>query len=52
MKGEILSLKTAEKLEKYKKLLVDHQLLKNENKILKEQLKRLKELMRQQRRNE
>lgn len=46
MNGEILSLKSAEKLSKYPKLLIEIQLLKNENKYLKEEIKRLKDKLR------
>ena len=52
MIGEILSLKSAEKLSKYPKLLVENQLLKNENKDLKEEIKRLKEKLRKGDKNE
>lgn len=46
MNGEILSLKSAEKLSKYPKLLIENQILKNENKYLKEEIKRLKDKLR------
>lgn len=49
MNGEILSLKSAEKLSKYPKLLIENQILKNENKRLKEELRTLKNKLRVER---
>lgn len=48
MNGEILSLKTAEKLKKYEKLLIDYLILKNENRLLKERLERIRERLKKQ----
>ena len=49
MKGEILSLKSAEKLSKYPKLLIENKMLKNEIKELKEEIRRLKNELRVER---